>query len=271
MDDPMSDSENIMQEENDSSIIEEDDSEESKDEDTKINWAINYEAECNFWLTIKNKGFIYLPFKCPTCTKGNFDIKKYKNKDIINPYYVRCNNTKCRKKNSLRNYSFLHNIKKLPCSVIFMILENWLFIGLNANKINKIIEDKYNINIKIRSVQYILEYFRKIIYLHMKLKYNTSLIGGFDHSGNSKIVAIDESLFIHNENNEAIWVLGGIETKDRKLRVSISKIRDTNALQNFINDNFLEGTHFNHDGWPGYNFLNNNINYTHETNVRSGI
>ena len=30
-------------------------------------------------------------------------------------------------------------------------------------------------------------------------------------------------------------------------------------------DNFNEGTHFTHDGWAVYNFLNNNLNYTHET------
>ncbi len=38
----------------------------------------------------------------------------------------------------------------------------------------------------------------------MKLKYETTLIGRFDHNLNPKIVAIDESLFTHNSNNEQI-------------------------------------------------------------------
>ena len=36
-------------------------------------------------------------------------------------------------------------------------------------------------------------------------------------------------------------------------------------LEKFVNDNFMEGTHFTHDGWTGYNFLSNNINYSHES------
>ena len=49
----------------------------------------------------------------------------------------------------------------------------------------------------------------------MKLKYETTLIGGFDQNLNPIIVAIDESLFIHDSNNEQVWVIGGIETKDK--------------------------------------------------------
>ena len=41
----------------------------------------------------------------------------------------------------------------------------------------------------------------------MKNKYNTTLIGGFDNGGNQKIVSIDESLFVH-EDNLQIWVIG---------------------------------------------------------------
>ena len=32
----------------------------------------------------------------------------------------------------------------------------------------------------------------------------------------------------------------------------------------------MEGTHFTHDRWAGYNFLNNNINYTHESHQHGG-
>ena len=98
----------------------------------------------------------------------------------------------------------------------------------------------------------------------MKIKYDTTLIGGFDHDGLPKIVAIDESLFIE-VNDQHIWVIGGIETKYKKLRLTTTQSRDIQSLEKFVNDNFMEGTHFTHDGWTGYNFLNNNINYTHDS------
>ena len=94
--------------------------------------------------------------------------------------------------------------------------------------------------------------------------YNKSLIRGFDNEGESKIVALDESLFIHDNNGDEIWVLGGIETKEEKIRLAITKVRNISTLENFVYENFKEGTHFTYDGLAGYNFLNNNINYTHE-------
>ena len=59
-------------------------------------------------------------------------------------------------------------------------------MGLNAQKIEKLVKEKYNKDIKIKHVQKILDYFRNIIYIHMKLKYETTLIGGFDRNLNQK-------------------------------------------------------------------------------------
>ena len=107
-------------------------------------------------------------------------------------------------------------------------------------------------------------------FTHMKIKYNSTLIGGFDEEGNAKVVSLDESLFVHNSLGEQIWVLGGIETKFRRIRLGITKIRNSLELENFVNENFLEGTHFTHDGWAGYSFLNNNMNYSHEVHNHLG-
>ena len=82
----------------------------------------------------------------------------------------------------------------------------------------------------------------------MKLKYNSILIDGFDEGGIPKIVALDESLFVHDSLGQQVWVIGGIETKYRRIRLAITKIRNSVTLENFVNDNFLEGTHFTHDG-----------------------
>lgn len=48
------------------------------------------------------------------------------------------------------------------------------------------------------------------------------------------------------------------------MRLEIIKIRNSTNLEIFVNNNFKEGTHFTHDGWPGYTFLNDKMNYTHE-------
>ena len=95
-------------------------------------------------------------------------------------------------------------------------MEKFQYIGLNAQQINKILKEKYKNNLNIRRIQKILEYFRKLIFIHYKLEYNKTLIGGFDNEGESKIVAIDESLFIHNNNGEEIWALGVLKLEKRK-------------------------------------------------------
>ena len=75
---------------------------------------------------------------------------------------------------------------------------------------------------------------------HMKIKYNHTLIRGFNQEGDPKIIAIDESLFVHNQNGEAIWIIGSIETKERRIRLCFSKERKIKVIENFVNQNFLE-------------------------------
>ena len=71
-----------------------------------------------------NKGFIYIPEKCQISNIVKLELKKQNKEDIVNPYYIRCNNNKCRKKKNLRTYSFMNKIKNIPASVCFMILKN---------------------------------------------------------------------------------------------------------------------------------------------------
>ena len=142
-------------------------------------------------MNIKNKGFIYMPSYSQKCNTGKYEIKKLEVKNILNPYYVRCNNKICRKKVNLRAFSFLVKLRYTPASVAFDILDKFLYIGLNAQQINKILKEKYKNKLNLRRIQKILEYFRKLIFLHYKLVYNKSLIGGFDNEGEIKIIALD--------------------------------------------------------------------------------
>lgn len=59
--------------------------------------------------------------------------------------------------------------------------------------------------------------------------------------------------------------MGGVETEERSIRLAITKQRNTQTIGNFVLDNFYEWSYFTHDGWGGYSFLNNNLNYIHET------
>ena len=54
------------------------------------------------------------------------------------------------------------------------------------------------------------------------------------------------------------------------MRLEILKQRTSQNLEIFVNNNFMEGTHFTHDGWAGYNFLNDNINFSHESHFHGG-
>ena len=85
-------------------------------------WNINYEEEKKFWIKLDNDGYFYYPKICPICQNGNIIIKQYTNTDILNIYYGRCNNSKCRKIIRLRYYSILKLARNLPASVIFLII-----------------------------------------------------------------------------------------------------------------------------------------------------
>ena len=73
----------------------------------------------------------------------------------------------------------------------------------------------------------------------MEDKYNTTMIWVFDDLKRPIDVAIDESLLIHNSSNEQIWIIGGIETKSRRVRLILSKDRTSQTIEIFINGKFL--------------------------------
>ena len=102
----------------------------------------------------------------------------------------------------------------------------------------------------------------------MKIKYRQNNIGGFDQYNNQRIVAIDESIFTHEEFGQ-VWIIGGVDTKLKNIRLDIIRERNANNISLFIYNHFREGTHFTHDGWGGYDFLENDINFTHEPHNHS--
>ena len=95
-------------------------SDESLEEENK--WGLNFKTVKTLWADIILKKYCYKPDICQTCFKGNFALKESKDANIINPYYLRCNNKSCRKRVNLRAFSFLVNLRYTPASVTFEIL-----------------------------------------------------------------------------------------------------------------------------------------------------
>ena len=84
----------------------------------------------------------------------------------------------------------------------------------------------------------------------MKIKYRQNNIGGFYQYNNQLIVAIDESIFEHDEF-EQVWIIGSIDTKLKNILLDIIRERNANNISLFIYNHFREGMHFTHDGWGG--------------------
>ena len=61
-----------------------------------------------------------------------------------------------------------------------------------------------------------------------------------------------------------------METKEKRILLALSIERNFLKLEKFANQNFYLGTHFTHDGWNGYAFLNNNIDFIHEEHLYGG-
>ena len=66
---------------------------------------------------------------------------------------------------------------------------------------------------------------------------------------------------------DQVWAVGGggVDTCLKNILLDIIRVRNTANIFTFIYNHFKEGTYFPHDGWSGYDFLFNYINYTHET------
>ena len=94
--------------ESDSSFEAEIESDEENDIGNQLGngeWNISFIEEKNFWLNCAEKRITYEPSICPLCNIGSFEKKENIHKEILNPIFLRCNNSKCRKKTNLRYYS----------------------------------------------------------------------------------------------------------------------------------------------------------------------
>ena len=71
----------------------------------------------------------------------------------------------------------------------------------------------------------------------MKHKYRTTQIGG--SLDTNKIVCIDETLLLHDDNDKQIWLIGAIETRSKAITLDFIDDRDKEKINNFIINTFL--------------------------------
>ena len=89
--------------------------------------------------------------------------------------------------------------------------------------------------------------------------------------GPNIIVEIDESKLAKRKYNrghhvEGVWIVGGVEkTPERNIFVVEVSNRNAQTLQEIIEEYVVPGSIIRTDCWRGYNFLDNNNNYIHET------
>lgn len=79
-------------------------------------------------------------------------------------------------------------------------------------------------------------------------------------------MAIDESLFVHNDMGKLQWVVGDIDTTTKEIRLDVIYERNMSNLKIFIQNHIEPDSNIIHDGWRRYRFLTNDNEsiWTHE-------
>ena len=69
-------------------------------------------------------------------------------------------------------------------------------------------------------------------------------------------------------SGQKIWVVGAKNISTGKILIDIFKIRNTENLKTFIFNRIKENHNIITDGWPAYNFLDDDdVNYNHEVHI----
>ena len=130
-----------------------------------------------------------------------------------------------------------------------------MILKLNAIQIKEAIKTKFKKTTNLKTIFSILSNIRKVIGNYLKHKYRSSQIGGLPEY--KIIMALDESLFIYDENNNQIWIVKNKGTTSKRFRLDIIKRCNSENLQVFVENHFEAGTKRVTDGWSSYSFLDN--------------
>ena len=133
----------------------------------------------------------------------------------------------------------------------------------NSNDIHKYIKEESDIiNISKIKIDEILHNLRKFIAHYYKDVYcleQISTKNAFEY------FAIDETDFIRI-NGKILWVIGIINTINKKIRLEVSYNRNTNVIKKIIKAHIATGNIITSEGWGGYSWIDQPFSgYIHST------
>ena len=172
---------------------------------------------------------------------------------------LKCNKKKCKKKVNIREGTFFSNFKKIPISVCIKIIELFIIDNKNVVQIEKSLKDYYQIqNVNNKIIYSMVLLIRKFIAHYLKEVYMTPMVD----ANKGEFIAVDESLFCHTYENEQIWLIGLINTRNKKFRIEAVKRRDSEIMQKIIKQHIGTGNNIVTDGWGAYGWMDaNNSGY----------
>ena len=112
-------------------------------EESDKEWGISYLEEKTFCLNRVLGIYSYQNNICPHCHKTKLGINELKNKNILNPIFMRCSDKKCKRKYNLKYFSFFRLHNKIPMSIFIYIIEIFIIVKANAKQLEKLLSTKY--------------------------------------------------------------------------------------------------------------------------------
>jgi len=113
--------------------------------------------------------------------------------------------------------------------------------------------------ISYNTVCAILDNIRNCIANFLKYQYRLKQIGGA--SEKHKIIAVDESLILDDDEGAMIWLVGAVDTETKELLLDVIKERNSTNLKIFINNHEEPGTHIVNDAGEPTAFWTEMIQY----------
>lgn len=195
-----------------------------------------------------DKRVFYESFACPKCGR---EMRR-----SVERWMFSCWLRRCRIERSISSHTFFAGTR-LEFNEVLLLSKLWL--------------DKVSVTSAIsfsgHSSKTIVAFWRHFRQLAAStLEPEDTVIGGQDI-----VVQVDESKLGRRKYNrghrvEGVWVLVGVEiTEARKVFIIPVEQRDARTIKEVVRAHVLPGSRIQTDLWKGYNWLDDDINYSHET------
>ena len=210
-------------------------------------------------------GYLPGPIKC-SCGETNFNI----NNDSSNHTSLccfRCSNYKYRKKYSIRINSFYSLFSFTLLRIVSELISCFICKEYNVEKALKYVAGSLNYNISNKLIYKIYREMRIIIHKYMRFVYETEIFAKENANG---FYSIDESLIGHKNGNQ-LWLFGAINNISKEFRIEVCFERNTDTMKKFIEKYIPIGNTIITDGFPSYNFLDQEgSGYNHIKHIHGG-